>query len=124
MKTFEEQRLFKTINDQEMGETEKLKLFSESFDRLTDINIDQISRSVVSVQVDKEPPVTNVEFIIEFFENTDKDVFKSVIDHLDLQKKKFVIKPFKVTTTEEDREAGAPESFEVPITFDQTNFFE
>jgi hypothetical protein len=123
MKTFEEQRMFRTINDQDMDESEKLKLFTESFDRLTDININQIARSVIAVQFDDEPPVTNIEFIVEFFEKTDKDVFKSVIDHLDIQRKKFSVKPFKVTTNEEDREAGAPETFDVPITFDQTNFF-
>ena len=123
MKTFEEQRLFRTINDQEMDDNEKLKLFTQSFDRLTDININQIARGVVAVQYENEPTVSTPAHILEFFENSDKDIFKAVIDHLDKQKKKFAVKPFTVTTTEEDREAGGPETFQVPITFDQTNFF-
>ena len=39
------------------------------------------------------------------------------------QKKKFDVEPFKVTTTAEEQEQGAPKEFEVPITFDQSNFF-
>ena len=33
------------------------------------------------------------------------------------------IKPLVVKATAEEIEAGAPETFEVPITFDQSNFF-
>ena len=33
------------------------------------------------------------------------------------------IKPFKVQATAEDIAAGAPEEYEIPITFDQSNFF-
>ena len=46
-----------------------------------------------------------------------------MVDHLSAQKEKFDVKPFNIETTAEEREAGAPESFEVPITFDQSNFF-
>ena len=33
------------------------------------------------------------------------------------------IKPLKVQSTEEEIAAGAPEEYEIPITFDQSNFF-
>ena len=33
------------------------------------------------------------------------------------------LKPLVVTTEEDERKKGAPETFEVPITFDQSNFF-
>ena len=42
---------------------------------------------------------------------------------LEEEKKKFQIEPMKVTSTDEDIEQGAPATFEVPITFDQSNFF-
>ena len=43
--------------------------------------------------------------------------------YLEKLKAASTIKPLKVVTSEEDREAGAPDEFEVPITFDQSNFF-
>lgn len=123
LKTFEEQRLFKVINDDEMSETEKLAKFNESFNRLTDLNISSVVKSVKCVVFDGEEPVTNPQHIIEFFENADKDVFKSVIDHITAQREKFSIKPFKVVLSEEDVANGAPETMNVPISFDQSNFF-
>jgi hypothetical protein len=123
MKTFEEQRVFRIVNDTEMTESEKLSKFNESFNRLTDLNIRSIVKSVKCVTFDNEEPVTNAQHIIEFFENADKDVFKKVIDHITAQKEKFSIKPFKVRLSEEDIAKGAPETMEVPISFDQSNFF-
>jgi hypothetical protein len=67
--------------------------------------------------------VSNPEYIQEFIDNADKEVLKKVITHLDAQKKKFNIEPFKVHSLPEEIEAGAPEVFEVPITLDSSNFF-
>jgi len=46
-----------------------------------------------------------------------------VLDHIENEKKKFAIKPLTVQATEEEMEQGVPETFEVPVTFDQSNFF-
>lgn len=123
LKTFEEQRLFRVINNEELSETEKLSQFNESFARLTELNISQIANSVVAIQFEGEEPVTNKQHIAEFIDNADKDVYKKIITHLDIQKEKFSIKPIEVQCSPEDIENGAPESFQVPITFDQANFF-
>ena len=123
LKTFEEQRLFRALNSDTLSEVEKIQKFNESFNRITDININIVSRSVVSVQYKDEPVVTKREFIDEFFNNIDKEVFQKLIEHVDTQKQKFSIKPLEVITLEEDRELGAPETFKLPITFDQSNFF-
>lgn len=123
LKTFEEQRLFRVINNEELSETEKLSQFNESFARLTELNISQIANSVVAIQFEGEEPVTNKQHIAEFIDNADKDVYKKIITHLDIQKEKFSIKPIEIQCSPEDVANGAPESFQVPITFDQANFF-
>lgn len=123
LKTFEEQRLFSAINDNEMKEEEKLRIFNESFSRITDININNVIDSVVAIKYQYEEPVTNKTHIKEFFDNADKDMYASLIDHIDQQREKFSIKPFKVSTTEEEQQEGAPAEFDVPISFDQSNFF-
>jgi hypothetical protein len=66
LKTFEEQRLFKIVNDNSLSETEKLEKFNQSFTRLTDLNINQLVRSVVAIQYQNEEPVINTNHIKEF----------------------------------------------------------
>lgn len=123
LKTFEEQRIFKIVNNDELSETEKLQKFNESFTRLTELNISNILKSVVAVQYANDTPVVNKDHIIEFFQNADKDIYKALITHIDNQRLKFTVKPLKVRLSEEEVARGAPEEIEVPITFDQSNFF-
>lgn len=123
LKTFEEQRIFRTINNDEMSDTDKLRVFNESFSRLTEINIGNIFNNVKSIRIEQDDAVTNSLHIKEFLDNAGADVYKSLLTHIDTERKKFQIKPFKIQTTEADQAAGAPKVFEVPFTFDQTNFF-
>lgn len=123
MKTFEERRLFRTINDSELSEEEKLSRFNESFNRITDMNIRIVTRSVVSVRYQNEPAVFEPEYINEFFDNIDKDVFKAIITHVETQRDRFRIPPLEATTTEEEQAAGAPKNYSIPVNFDQSNFF-
>jgi hypothetical protein len=123
LKTFEQQRILKMLNDEAMTEEEKLKVFNDSFEKLTDINLQTVMKSIVSIQFQDEAPVTNKQHIAEFFNNSDKDFFQMILNHNDTEKKKFSIKPLTVKTTEEEQNLGAPAEFTVPISFDQSNFF-
>jgi len=122
LKTFEEQRLFRLVNDEKVPEEEKLSKFNESFQRLTSLTVDTMAQSIVGISFD-DTVVTNSEHILEFIQNSEKNWFKSVLDHLEKEKEKFQIEPMTVITSEEEQEAGAPKEFLVPITFDQSNFF-
>ena len=121
-KTFEEQRIAQVVQDTEMDEGEKLQRFSASFQKLTAITVDMVVNGIVSVQVGDED-VTNNQHLADFVKNADKSFFTAITEHMTAQKKKFDVEPFKVTTTAEEQEQGAPKEFEVPITFDQSNFF-
>ena len=123
LKTFEQQRILKMLNDNSMSEEEKLKLFNKSFNTLTDINIETVMKSVVSIQYQEESPVTDKQHIAEFFENSAKDFFQLILTHSEIEKKKFSIKPLIIKTTEEEQSFGAPPEFSVPVNFDQSNFF-
>ena len=122
LKTFEEQRLFKTINDNSIPDNEKLAAFSQSFRKLTDLTVGTMEKSIVSITFDGET-VSNFDHIKEFIDNADKHIFKSIIDHIDSQRNNFKIKPFVVDATPDEVEKGVPETYEVPITFDSSNFF-
>jgi hypothetical protein len=122
LKTLEEQKIFSIVNDESIDDERKLELFNKSFKKITDINIGLIAQSLVKIST-PDGDVTDPVFLREFMDNADKDFYKMILDHLDTQRKKFSIEPFKINTTEEDRAAGAPDIVEVPVTLDTSNFF-
>lgn len=123
LKTFEEQRLIAIVNQDDIDDTKKMELFNKSFKTLTDININTIHDSVVAVQYQQEDPVTNRTHIKEFLENTDTVIYNAIKDHIEKLKDLFQTKPVTVETTQEERDAGAPDSFVVPVSFDHSSFF-
>ena len=122
LKTFEEQRIFALVNDDELDDAERLSRFGQSFKKLTDLTVGMLTKSIAKLTIGDEE-VTNPTFINEFIDNVDKEFFKAITDHLEEQRKKFAIEPIKVKSNEEDVAAGVPEEWEVPVTFDQSNFF-
>lgn len=122
LKTFEEQRIFSLVNNDNMDDSEKLNRFSISFKKLTDLTVNMLSKSIAKLSIG-DTVVTSQAHIEEFIDNVDKEFFKGITDHLEEQRKKFAIEPIKVRSNKEDVAAGVPEEWEVPITFDQSNFF-
>jgi hypothetical protein len=122
IKTFEEQRIFALVNDDKMSEEEKLAKFNQSFKKLTELTVDTIGKTIVSITVD-DVTVSDRAHIQEFLANSEKGFYSAIIEHIDAQRDKFTLEPLKVECSDEDVERGAPERFEVPITFDQSNFF-
>jgi hypothetical protein len=122
VKTFEEQRIYNVVNDEKIDDQTKLSMFHQSFKKLTDITISMVTNSVVSIEVDGQT-VSDPAHIREFIANADKNFYTGIMDHVTKQRESFSIKPIQVTSTEEDVKAGAPKTFDVPVTFDQSNFF-
>ncbi len=122
IKSLEEQRILKIVNDETLDDTTKLEKFAVSFRKLTEVTINMVSSGISEV-ITPDGSVKDSAFITEFVNNADKEILKTIISHLDTQKKKFNIEPFRVQSTPEEIEAGAPAEFEVPITLDSSNFF-
>jgi hypothetical protein len=122
LKTFEEQRIFNIVNDESIEDDVKLQAFTNSFVKLTSLTVNMISTGITSIQVGDDI-VDNRKHINEFIANADKQFFNSITEHLNKQKESFSVKPLTVTSTPEDIELGVPATYDVPITFDQSNFF-
>jgi hypothetical protein len=122
LKTFEEQRVFQLVNNDELSENEKLVRFNKSFNKLTELTVGLIIASIRQIDVGTEP-VTDPAHIKEFIENAEQKFYTQITEHIEKQKQKFSVKPMTVQTEQEDIDKGAPETFEVPIMFDQSNFF-
>lgn len=124
IQTFETQKLMQVANDDSMSEENKVKVFKESFAKLTAVTIGMISASIYKVD-SSQGSTDNLKFIKEFIDNADKDIFNKVQEHLEQLKTVNSIKPIVVSVTEEMRAAGITnDTIEVPLVFDASTFFE
>jgi hypothetical protein len=122
LKTFEEQRIAAMVQNTEMSEEEKIKRFQSSFSKLTDINLRMVSNAVASIKVDGQV-VTDPVQIAEFMSNTEADFYTNIMKHSTDQRDNFSIPSIKLNATDEEKKQGAPDTYEVPVLFDQSNFF-
>jgi len=123
LKTFETQKIMQVVNNDKLEETEKLRLFKESFSKLTDITLGMVRNSIIKID-SSEGSTDNPKFITEFIENVDKDIFNKIQEHLDSLRELNTIKPVTVTITDEMRKKGfTGETVEVPMVFDPATFF-
>jgi hypothetical protein len=120
--TFETQRIINLVNDTTVNEEEKLEIFKKSFNKLTNLTLDVITESIFAIETNSGL-VTEPEFIKEFMENCDKDIFNQVKDHLDRLRDQNTIRPLKVKASDDMIAAGSAEEIEVPIVFDPATFF-
>jgi hypothetical protein len=122
LKSLEEQKIISIVNNDQISDVDKLTMFSKSFRKITDLTINIVAQSIDKI-VTPDGEVTDPAFINEFINNAEKEFYKKIIDHLEKQKEKFSIPPFKIITTAEERAKGAPEQLDIPITMDSSNFF-
>jgi len=116
LKAFEHQRIFQVINDDTIEEQEKLKIFQESFIKLTDLTIDTAVKCITKIE-SSAGMTEDPAFIKEFLQKTDKSVFEQIN-----------------TAVSKTRETGNLSSFhskcqkcehewDVELTMDQSDFF-
>jgi len=123
LQTFETQKIMQVVNDDKVSEEQKIKLFQESFKKLSDTTIETISDSIDRID-SSNGSTNNLNHIKEFVSNIDKDIFNIIEKHIKLLQESNTIKPMIVNVTDEMRENGATgSSVEIPITFDPSTFF-
>ena len=123
VKAFETQKIMQVVNDNTRSEEEKLKLFKEGFKSLSDATLGSISDSISRVD-SIHGSTDNPEFIKDFVNNIDKEIFNTIEKHLENLRDANAIKPMTVAVTDEMREKGVTgDTVEVPITFDPATFF-
>ena len=122
IKSFETNRILNMVNDDSLSDEKKMDIFNSSFASLTKATIDLLTESISKI-VTSESEVTDKKFIAEFVANTDKQIFELVQNHVAELKKHNELKPLEFVSNDEQREAGAPETYQIPIDFNNSNFF-
>lgn len=123
VQSFETQKIIQMVNDDNMSEEEKIKIFKDSFSKLTTITIGTIGSTIYKID-SSNGSTDNPDFIKEFIDNVDKGVFDKIQKHLEELKENNSVKPIIVNVTDEMRENGITnDTIEIPLTFDASNFF-
>lgn len=123
IQSFETQKIIQMVNDEKVADEDKLKIFKESFSKLSSVTIGMISASIYKIE-SSNGPTDNPEFIKEFINNVDKDVFNKIQKHLEDLKERNSVKPMVIPVTDEMREKGMTgETVEIPLVFDVSTFF-
>jgi len=123
LKTFEQQRIYAQVSQSEMTAEEKTRRFTESFRILSDLNMSLLVSNIQKITLPSGESVTDRTQIREFIQNADAKTIKDLENKLADIRQQGSIKPVKIRASEEQIKAGAPASYEVPITFDNANFF-
>jgi len=122
IKNFENNRIFSLVNDDSLSDEQKLEMFNQSFANLAKATIELIAENIYKI-LTPDGEVTDKDFILEFVNNSDKEIFKTVKDHLQEMKNNNDLKPMEFSTTAEQQSNGAPLTFSVPINFNNSDFF-
>lgn len=120
---FEQQKIYATVSNSQLGEDEKSLRFIQSFRKLSEMNFEVLVNSLVSLTAPNGTTITDKNQIRDFFDNATAKITSEIQDSLAELRLQGSIKPMKVKATEEQIKAGVPATYEVPITFDNSNFF-
>jgi hypothetical protein len=123
VQSFETQKIMSLVNDDNVSEEDKIKLFQDSFKKLSNYTIDTIVKSIQKIDTN-QGSTDDPGFIADFINNSDKEIFNAVQKHIEQLSDINKIKPLQVSVTDEMREAGVTgDVLEVPLTFDPSTFF-
>jgi hypothetical protein len=123
IQNFETQKILNVVNNEKLSEDQKLGLFKESFDKMTNATLGTIVDSIDRVD-SINGSTDNPAHIKDFIDNIDKEIYNKIEQHLSSLREKNGIRPMKVAVTEEMKEKGiTSDSIEIPITFDPSTFF-
>lgn len=123
LKNFEQQKMFAQVQQSDLPVEEKTKRFNDSFQQLSVLNSSLLIENIKSITLPDGMVVENSAQIKQFVENADAKIIKELEQKLIEIREQGSIKPFTVKSTEEQIKAGAPATYQVPITFDNANFF-
>lgn len=123
LRTFEEQRMVTQLSQKDdMNPQQKSDYYSRIFQNMTNLTMENMINAIVSIN-SEGTEVSDANHIKEFVDNMDSKHAKMIKDHIDSQNSVGRIKPFKVVPSKELIDQGAPKSFEVPVSMDNSNFF-
>ena len=123
LQTFQQQKMYTAIQDSELPDEDKATRFNDAFKKLTELNASILLKNMASITMTDGTVITDAAHIKEFVDNANATVIKEIETKLMGLRTQGAVKPLKLKASEEQIKKGAPASYEVPVTFDTSNFF-
>ncbi len=123
LQTFQQQKMYSAVQNSELSDEDKATRFNDAFKKLTELNASILLKNIASVTMTDGTVITDAAHIKEFVDNANATVIKEIETKLTHLRTQGAVKPLKLKATEEQIKKGAPASYEVPVTFDTSNFF-
>jgi hypothetical protein len=123
LQTFQQQKMYGAIQDSQLSDEEKATRFNDAFGKLTELNSGILLKNLAAVVMTDGTEVTDPAQIKEFVDNANAALIKEIEDKVMTLRSQGAVKPLKLKATEEQIKKGAPNSYDVPVTFDTANFF-
>jgi len=121
--TFQQSKMYNAVQNSEMSEDDKVKRFNESFKSLTELNTSILMKNIAKITMPDGTEIIDSTQIGEFIDNANAKLIKEIENKIISMRSQGAVKPLKLKATEDQIKKGAPASFEVPVTFDNANFF-
>ena len=106
-----------------MADEEKTTRFNEAFKKLTELNSNVLLKNMQSIVMPDGTEVTDPAQIKEFFDKANAKIIKEIETKMIELRSQGAVKPLKLKATEEQIKKGAPTNYEIPVSFDNANFF-
>jgi hypothetical protein len=123
LQTFQQQKMYAAVQDSQMSDEEKTKRFNDAFTKLTEINAGILLKNIQSITMPDGTEVTDPAQIKEFVDNANAKLIKDMENQVMELRSQGAVKPLSLKATEQQIKKGAPATYQVPVTFDNANFF-
>ena len=123
LQTFQQQKMYAAVQDSQMSDDEKSSRFNDAFKKLTDLNEGILLKNMQSIQMQDGTEISDPVHIKEFVDKANASLIKDIETQIMQLRSQGAVKPLKLKATEEQIKKGAPATYEVPVTFDNANFF-
>ena len=120
---FEQQKQYATVATSKMSDQEKGKSFAQNFAKLTELNFSMLVDAITEITTPDKQIVSDHDQIKSFIDNADAKIISEIQVVLGEIRTQAAIKPLKLKSTDEQIKKGATATFDMPITFDSSNFF-
>ena len=123
LQTFQQQKMYSSVQNSDISDEEKVKRFDESFKALTELNSKVLLKNISKITTPEGSEVSDPAQIKEFVDNANATLITELQDNLAVIRVQGSVKPLTLKATEDQIKKGAPATYQVPVTFDTANFF-
>ena len=120
---FEQQKMYTNVADSGLSDDIKNTRFAESYQKINAVNFSMLVDSIKEITTPEGDKVSDRKQIADFIDNCDAKTTSDIEKKLSELRMQSQIKPIQIKATDEQIKKGVSATYEVPVTFDNSNFF-